>query len=97
MVKNLNSFTASPGYQSVAPHFSTVALAKLWEDLLDLESYKIVQPYVALTERAEAQRFMNSSMEQTHVESQTPTGFRPGDSDPSAGTVGLPPPQGPSG
>lgn len=92
MVQNLNAFYASPAYQAVAPHFSTVASAKLWECLLELEDYAIVQPYIALTEQADAQRFIQANQEQTHVEANTPTGFRPGDSDPSV--VGGPPSQG---
>jgi len=81
MVQNLNNFYASPAYQAVAPHFSTVNQAKLWECLLDLEDYNIVQPFIQISEQQEAQRFLQSAQEQAHVEAQTPTGFRPGDSD----------------
>lgn len=84
MVQNLNNFFASPAYQAVSAHFSTVALSRLWECLLELEDYEIVQPYITLTEKAEAQRYLQANQEQTLVEANTPTGFRPGDSDQSA-------------
>lgn len=80
-VQNLNNFYASPAFQSVAPHFSTVQAARLWECLLDLEDWNMVQPYIALTEQAEAQRYIQANMEQTQVEANTATGFRPGDTD----------------
>lgn len=52
IVQNLNQFYASPAFQSVAPHFSSIAAARLWEHLLELEDYDIVEPYISITEQA---------------------------------------------
>ena len=81
IVQNLNNFFSSPAYQAVALHISSEAVASLWEDLLNLEDYNIVQPYIALTEQAQAQRIQNSSQEQAMMDTMTPGGVFPGDHD----------------
>lgn len=62
-------------------HFSSIKLADMIEELLNLEDYKIVNPYVRLSERADAQRQMNSHEEQVTMEAGTPSGMTPEDSD----------------
>lgn len=82
-VQDLNAFFSSvPGSDpSVLTHFSSVKLARLWEDLLNIEDWKIVEPYVRISEQAEAQQLMNVQDEQAAVETQTPGGIMPGDYD----------------
>ena len=73
MVQNLNQFYASPAFQHVAMHFSTIQQAELWEDLLEIGDWGIVQPYIAITEQADAQRRSQVSQEQVEVEGSLPT------------------------
>ena len=72
-------------------HFSSVKMADMIEELLNLEDYKIVEPYIRLTERADAQRQMNSHEEQVAMEAGTPSGMTPEDSDemPMAAVGGM--------
>jgi hypothetical protein len=76
-VQDLNSFRASAAGSdpSLLLHFSTVNEAKLWENLLEIEDYNIVQPYVRLAEQQEAQLMMNVGQEQTMMETTTPSGL----------------------
>jgi hypothetical protein len=81
-------------------HFSSIRMAKLYEDLLDLEAYKIFQPFIRLSETADAQRLMNSHQEQVAMDTMTPSGMN-GDFDMealNAASGGMDvPPQGPAG
>lgn len=99
-IQNLtNFFNSAVGQnQEVQMHFSSVKIAKMFEDVLDLEKFKLVEPYVRLAEQADAQRLMNVHMEQINAEAQTPAGLRGGDTsqphtggyDPSAGLATQP-------
>lgn len=89
VVQNLNTFYSSPAFQQVAPHFSAIKAARLWEDLLELEDYDIVEPFISITEQADAARIAQSSQEQVMMESQTPAGLSPGDHDPEAEATGV--------
>jgi hypothetical protein len=84
MVQNLNSFYGSPAFQQVAPHFSSIKAAQLWENLLEIEDFNIVSPFVAIAEQADAQRYMQSAQEQVQMESQTASGIGIGNHDPEA-------------
>lgn len=83
-VQNLHAFLGSPAGMDpkVKVHFSGERLARLWEGLLELEDYHIVQPYVGLAEEADQMRMIQSLQEQVAVEAQTPTGITPDDYDP---------------
>lgn len=61
--------------QSVSVHFSSIKIAKLMEDLLDLEPYQIVLPFVRLSEQADAQRLANSHQEQVAMDTMTASGM----------------------
>lgn len=80
-VQDLNNFRTSVAGQdpSLLVHFSTVNEAKLWETLLDLEEYNVVQPYIRLTEQRDAQMMMNVNEEQMAAETMTPSGLAPED------------------
>jgi ribosomal protein L20A (L18A) len=82
-VQDLNGFFSSAVGQdpSILAHFSSVGLARLWEHLLDLEDYQIVQPYIRITEQSEAQNLAAIQDEQNAVNIQTPSGLQPGDYD----------------
>lgn len=74
--------------QLVLQHFSSIEIAKFFEELLDLEQYKLVQPYIRLTEQAEAQQIANQHEEDTLVGAQTPGNIASDDFDTSATPVG---------
>lgn len=80
-VQNLTNLFNSPLGQMVAPHYSSVQLAKFFEQMFKLEDYGLVLPYIALAEQADAQRQSNALLEQVLMESQTPSGLTPDDFD----------------
>jgi hypothetical protein len=84
MIQNLNNFYSSVAGQdpAVLQHFSSVRTAQVWEALLDIKSWKVVEPFIRLSEQADAQRLANSYTENVNEEMMTPTGMKPGDFDP---------------
>lgn len=81
-VQNLNNFFASAlgADPDIKAHFSSVKLAKMFEDLLDIEDYEIVEPFVRIHEQAEAQQQMNTQAEQVDATTMSPSGLTPEDS-----------------
>lgn len=81
-IQNLNNFfTSVPGQdQLVLAHFSSIKVAEMFEDLLDLDQYKLVQAFIRITEQADAQKLAMNHQEQAMMEAQTPTGLTPDDS-----------------
>lgn len=73
-VQDLNMFFASAAGQdpAVMQHFSSVGLAQLWESILNIEEYNIVQPYVRMSEQADAQQLGQIHEENTLMQTQTP-------------------------
>ena len=94
IVQNLNNFLGSPAGQDqmVNVHFSGEKLAKAWECLLEIEPYKIVQPYIRLMEQAEAQKLAQAAQQNVAMQAATPTGFLPGDHDQEIDSFNLPEP-----
>lgn len=76
-LQNVSAFFASPLGQlpQVMQHFSGIGLSKLAEDLLNIDGYKLVMPFIQLSEQADAQRLMNAQQEQVQMEAQQPTGI----------------------
>lgn len=76
VVQNLTQFFTSPLGQdpSVMQHFSSIKLATMIEELLQLEDYKLVQPFVRLSEQADSQALANSHTERLAMEATTPSG-----------------------
>ncbi len=73
-------FNSSVGMdKEVTVHISGLKLAEMFEELLELEGYDLVQPNIRLTEQADAQRLANSHSEQIAAETGTPSGLMPGD------------------
>jgi hypothetical protein len=94
LVQNLTQLTASNLWPTVQPHFSSIKLAKILEEVFDLKEYEVVLPYVALAEQADAQRQVQVYQEQLAMESQTATGIG-GDYDMSVMNQQMPPTEGP--
>lgn len=95
IVQNLTQFYASgPGQDpDVRQHFSSIQLAKMFEDLLGIEDFKIVVPYIRISEQADSARLQNAAMEQVQMEAQTPSGLTPDDHDESVAPVPQPSPE----
>lgn len=82
-VQSITSFFQSTLGQdpAVTVHMSGIELARVMEELLDLGEYKIVEPYIRLTEQAEGQQMALQHEEDTMMGLQTPSGLTPEDSD----------------
>lgn len=97
MVQNLNNFFTSAIGQDpdIKTHYSSIKLARMFEEILDLQDYKLVTPYIRLAEHADAQRLAQAAAEQVMIEAGTPAGIRPDDYDhelAGPGGTGAPPP-----
>ena len=90
LVQNLTNLTGSGLWQTVMMHFSGIKLAKLLEDIFNLQQFEVVTPFVALAEQADGQRQAQALQQQTMAQGQTATGMG-ADYDMSAG--GKPPPR----
>jgi len=75
MIQNLSSLAQSNLWQVVAPHFSSIKLAKIFEDAFSLQQYEVVLPYVALSEQADAQKQAQALQEQVAMEATTASGM----------------------
>lgn len=82
-IQNLSNFFGSAIGQSpeVQAHFSSIELARLFEELLDIENRNMVQPYIRLTEQAEAERIALQNQEDTAMAMQTSAGMAEDDFD----------------
>ena len=69
------------GDPEVKQHFSSLKLAKLYAKLLGLEEDNLVEPFVRVSERADAARLENSAQEQVQMETLQPSGLFEGDVD----------------
>jgi len=76
-VQNINNFfqSALGADPDIKAHFSSIKLAELFEELLDLNDYALVTPYVRLSEQSEAQKLMAAAQEQQMMEMVTPSGL----------------------
>jgi hypothetical protein len=75
LIQNLTNLTGSALWQSIQPHFSSVKLAKIVEEVFDLKDYEVVTPFIALTEQAEAQMQTQALQQQMHMQTNTATGM----------------------
>lgn len=80
-VQNLNNFFNSSLGQDpeIKLHFSSVKLAQIMEEILGIEEYETVIPYIRLSEQAQAQKLANSYQEQEATEATSPAGLTPDD------------------
>lgn len=82
-VQSITAFFASPiGMDpAVNVHMSGIGLARLFEELIELQDFNLVEPYIRLTEQAEGQQLALQHEEDTMMGLQTPSGLTPEDSD----------------
>ncbi len=80
-VQNLTQLYSSGIGQDplVNAHISSIKLAKILEEDLDLTDYELVQPFVRLSEQAQAQRLSAAHQEQSLMQMGTPSGLTPDD------------------
>ena len=82
-VQNITNLAGSGLWPVIQPHVSGIALSKMFESIFDVADYKLIMPYIALAEQAEAQKMANVLQEQVSMNAGTATG-RNGDFDMSA-------------
>jgi hypothetical protein len=63
LLQNLNGVLGGPMGQTIAPHVSSKALAKLVEDTLGLERHQLFKPNQAIFEQQETQRLLQGAQE----------------------------------
>lgn len=73
MLQNLSGVFNSPIGQQIAPHTSSVALAKLIEDTLGLERFELFKPNVAVFEQQETARLAGQAEEDLAAEAGAAT------------------------
>jgi hypothetical protein len=80
-VQNWSNFTASPAYAdpAVSVHLSGLAIAKMFEEVLDGKQYKLFTPFVRLAEQAEGMKLQNATQEDVLTQAGTPSGLTPED------------------
>jgi hypothetical protein len=100
-IQNITNFfqTLVQADPDIKMHWSSIKLAQLAEDLMDLHDQDLVEPYIRITEQADAQRMLSAQQEQLGMEGATPPGLFPDDSeepftDGATDQLALPPPQG---
>lgn len=81
LVQNITNFYGSgPGQDpDIRMHFSSVQIAKMFEEILQLQDWKLVQPNIRISEHADAQRLMQTAQAQVQQEGQTSPGINPAD------------------
>lgn len=92
LVQNLTNLANSPLWPTIQPHVSGVGLAKMFENIFNMEDYSLIMPFIAITEQSEGQQMAHISQEQAAMNATTPSGLRPDDF--NAHAMGAPP-QGP--
>ena len=75
LIQNLTNLTNSGLWPTVQPHFSSVKLSKIIEDVFNLKDYEVVMPYIALAEQADAQKQVQALQERVLTEIATATGI----------------------
>jgi hypothetical protein len=96
LIQNLTNLTGSGLWPVVQPHFSGIKLAKIIENIFNLEDYEVMIPFVALAEQAEGQKQIQALQEQVHMAANTATGIGEDFDLEKAGQAPPPmPPQGP--
>lgn len=75
LIQNISSLTQSALWQTIQPHFSSIRLAELTEEALDLRDHELVTPFIALSEQADAQKHQMALEEQVAMTTNTPSGI----------------------
>lgn len=72
MIQNLTQISNTPIWQQIAPHTSTLQIAKMVEDLLGFSRYQVFRPNVGVTEGGDTARLQNQVSEDIMVENSIP-------------------------
>lgn len=72
MIQNLTQISNTPIWQQIAPHTSTLQIAKMVEDLLGFSRYQVFRPNVGVTEGGDTARLQNQVSEDIMVENSVP-------------------------
>ena len=72
MIQNMTGIFNSPIGQMIAPHVSSVALAKLVEDQFGIARHGLIQTNIAIIEQGDTQRIAQQVQEDVTVEGETP-------------------------
>lgn len=75
LIQNISGMAQSPVWPFVQSHFSSVKLAKIYENIFGLEEYEVVVPFVALSEQAEGQKLSQSLQENVLQHTMTASGI----------------------
>lgn len=91
MIQDLTAFYQSAAGQDpeLRLHFSSIQLARLYETLLSLEDYNIVNPFIRISEQADAQMLMNAQQENIATTTMTPSGLAEDDFDTDQDALGA--------
>ena len=84
LVQNLSNMSQTPLGQDplVTVHMSGKKIAKLFEDVLNLQDYNIFSEYVRVAEQAEMASMQTDAEEQVLMQAEQPSGLTPDDYDP---------------
>lgn len=103
MIQNLTGFFSSAigADPDVKVHFSSIKLARMLNDLLGVEKYELVEPFIRIMEQQDMQRYIQAGQEEVATEAMTPSGLTADDISPEALDQALSefegPPAGPEG
>jgi hypothetical protein len=94
LMQNLNNFYNSKmgADPDILIHFSGLKTAQMLTQVFQIKDFNIFQPYVRVSEHADAARLQNALQQQVGTEAQTPTGLTPDDHDPHVAPVPEVPP-----
>lgn len=83
LVQDMNNFFSSAVGQDpeIRRHISSIKLARMMEEVLDVKNYDLVSPNIRIIENAEAQTLATTANEQSMMDAGTPSGLTPDDSD----------------
>lgn len=84
-VQNLTNFygSAIAADPEIKAHLSTVKIAEMISELLDLDDYEIVKPFIRMAEQAQGMQQAQTLQEETMATNETPAGVNPADADQS--------------
>lgn len=71
-LQNVIGIFASPIGQMIAPHTSSINLAKFVDDVTGLSGYDIFRPNVAIAEQQQTQALVNQAQEDTQMQATAP-------------------------
>lgn len=70
LVQNITQLSGTNVWTQIAPHMSSVNMAKLVEDVFGLNRFQLFRPNVAISEQQETQRLASQASEDLAVEQQ---------------------------